>query len=338
MAWTAVPGGASSVQPDERRNVFGNLGFAIRPKGTATLPFSGQSRAPRYFRIEAAPGASARPFPSSSSRRAREALGLVLELRHLHLGRLRGLLELREERRPSRTRREESRLLLPALGRQRRELLPPVREVLFAPPERRHRRLVALEEGGVAPGQMRQDAEAREERLAGVGGGERPEVAEPAHPVESREADPEVLAQTSDLLLRRVALGGGARRLPLRVGLLQFEDAALGGLDLKVELGRLHLRLEIRRAARGHVEARPQAGDAAAQLRELRSSLGDAQRRPRVSPPAEASRRRPAAPPAERSSCARVPAARTSSATNAARAPQKSGTPSSFSGGVTPST
>jgi hypothetical protein len=124
---------------------------------------------------------------------------------------------------------------------------------------------------------MRQDAEAREERLAGVGGGERPEVAEPAHPIESREADSEILAQASDLLLRRIALGGGARRLPLRVGLLQFEDAALGGLDLEVELGRLHLRLEIRRAARGNTEARLQAGDAAPQLRKLRFSLGDVQ-------------------------------------------------------------
>ncbi len=184
---------------------------------------------------------------------------------------------------------------------------------------------------------MRQDAEAREERLAGVGGGERPEVSEPAHPVESREADSEVLAQTSDLLLRRVALREGARRLPLRVGLLQFEDAALGGLDLEVELGRLHLRLEIRRAARGHVEARPQPGDAAAQLRELRFSLGDAQ-----GGRGSLRRRRRLGGGRCRPGWGLLLRAR-SGGENEQRdergeTPQKSGTPSSFAGGGTPST
>ena len=55
-------------RPSRRlRNVFGNFGFAMRPNGTATRPRSGQSSAPRYARIEAAPGARERPRPSRRS-------------------------------------------------------------------------------------------------------------------------------------------------------------------------------------------------------------------------------------------------------------------------------
>ncbi len=68
MAWTAAPGGASSVQPDERRKVFGNFGFAIRPYGRATVPLRGQSSAPLNRLIDAAPAGRLRPCPSRSSR------------------------------------------------------------------------------------------------------------------------------------------------------------------------------------------------------------------------------------------------------------------------------
>jgi hypothetical protein len=131
------------------------------------------------------------------------------------------------------------------------------------------------------------------------------------------------------------------RGLALGFGLFQLEHAPFGRLDLNIEICRFELRLEIRFAPGGRVEASPEARDAAPELLELRLALGDAERgrgplrrrrRGRYGLRAGRNRRR------RRFLLRARGCDEQEKRGGRGERPQKSGTPSSFSGGGTPST
>ncbi|MDL2718779.1 MAG: hypothetical protein PT977_13585 [Acidobacteriota bacterium] len=128
------------------------------------------------------------------------------------------------------------------------------------------------------------------------------------------------------------------RGLAFGFGLLQLEDAPLRRLDLKIEIRCLELRLQIRLAPGGRVEASPEARDAAPELLKLRLAFGDAEsgRGPLGCGGRGLGRSRNR----RRGRFLLSARGRDEEEKRGSRGerPQKSGTPSSFSGGFTPRT
>ena len=257
----------------------GNFGLAIRPNGRAMAPFSGQSRAPRYFRMEAAPGGSVRPWLSRRSRRAarrcdlssrvetaaRSSCELLWTRARSAACSVRAAARFRSRLRPSTARAASSR---------RRSVSSAWRDVSVRSASSYFERSAASRRARCA-----RILTPLEKRRARIGAGDRAEVAESPEAVERGHPDGQIRPERPDGGRGRSQLGLRPGRLALGLCLLQFEDAPLRRLDLKVQLRRGKGLREVRLLPLRDVVPGPEVGETSPEPGQLALPLLDTERR-----------------------------------------------------------